>query len=222
MVVAVASTGASHRERYGLLLGAIVASFAVQGIGSQAGWVQILATVLLAGTVILALWAADIAPPLVRGTAVLALVVIAVSVVDALDGAPGGGPTRLASGLLVALAPPAVVLGVGRALRRHQTVTVAAVFGVLCLYLLLGMLFAFVFGTVDHLGGAPFFAQGLQASSSRCLYFSFSTLTTVGYGDLTARSNLGHTLAVSEALLGQIYLVTVVSVIVGNLRRRTS
>jgi hypothetical protein len=51
------------------------------------------------------------------------------------------------------------------------------------------------------------------------LYFSFTTLTTVGYGDLTARTNLGHTLSVSEALFGQIYLVTIVSLIVANLGR---
>jgi len=55
--------------------------------------------------------------------------------------------------------------------------------------------------------------------SCQCLYFSFATLSTVGYGDLTARSNLGHTLAISEALLGQIYLVTIVSLLVANLGR---
>jgi hypothetical protein len=54
---------------------------------------------------------------------------------------------------------------------------------------------------------------------SHCLYFSFTTLATVGYGDFVARTNVGHTLAVSEALLGQIYLVTVVSLIVSNLGR---
>jgi hypothetical protein len=56
---------------------------------------------------------------------------------------------------------------------------------------------------------------------SRCQYFSFTTLATVGYGDLTARSNFGHTLSVFEAVIGQVYLVTVVSLIVGNLGRRS-
>jgi hypothetical protein len=75
---------------------------------------------------------------------------------------------------------------------------------------------------VNDLGGDPFFAAGVDATPTRCVYFSFTTLTTVGYGDLTARSDLGHTLAVTEALLGQLYLVTVVSVGVANLvpRRR--
>jgi hypothetical protein len=81
------------------------------------------------------------------------------------------------------------------------------------------MLFGFVFGSIDRLGGNPFFAGGQPATVAHCLYYSFTTLTTVGYGDLTARTNLGHTLSVSEALLGQIYLVTIVSLIVANLGR---
>ena len=81
-----------------------------------------------------------------------------------------------------------------------------------------GGLFALVYGTIDRLAHG-FFVNGAPATPSNCLYFSFTTLTTVGYGDLTAKSNLGHTLSVSEALLGQIYLVTVVSVLVSNLRR---
>jgi hypothetical protein len=89
-------------------------------------------------------------------------------------------------------------------------------------YLLIGMLFAFVYGSIDRLGGSPVFAGGQPASVAECLYYSFTTLTTVGYGDLTTRTNLGHTLSVSEALVGQIYLVTIVSLIVANLGRGRS
>ena len=119
---------------------------------------------------------------------------------------------------LVTLAPPAILVGIIRTLRMRSQVTIEAVFGVLCLYLLLGMFFAFVYAAIGRIDGA-FFAQSVDATTARYLYFSFTTLTTVGYGDLTASSNLGHTLSVFEALLGQIYLVTVVSLIVGNLRR---
>ena len=141
------------------------------------------------------------------------------SVVQALNGEIDSAATRAANALLVALAPPAIVLGVVRDLRARETVTVQAVLGVLCVYLLIGMFFAFVYGTLGRVGAAPFFAGGQQSSVASCLYFSFTTLSTVGYGDLTARSNLGHTLSVSEALLGQIYLVTVVSLLVANLGR---
>jgi hypothetical protein len=80
------------------------------------------------------------------------------------------------------------------------------------------MAFAFTYGAIDRLGGHPFFTGDQTATTSHCLYFSFATLTTMGFGDFVARADLGHTLAVLEALIGQIYLVTVVSLIVSNLR----
>jgi hypothetical protein len=66
---------------------------------------------------------------------------------------------------------------------------------------------------------ADFFVQGTDGTPSLRLYFSFVTLTTVGYGDYSAASDLGHTVAIVEALVGQLYLVTVVAVIVGGLSR---
>jgi hypothetical protein len=119
--------------------------------------------------------------------------------------------------MLVVLAPYAVALGVYRNLRSTGTVTVTVVAGVLCLYMLFGLFFAFVYIAIQNLGGAPFFANGASAVSSRAVYFSFTTLTTVGYGDYTARTNFGHTLSITEALIGQIYLVTVVAAIVTRL-----
>jgi hypothetical protein len=156
----------------------------------------------------------------VRVAAVLALVVLALSVVRATIGGVGKGAALLMNIALVALGPPAVAVGVVRDLRASGTVRLNAVMGVLSLYLLLGMFFAFTYAAIDELGGDPFFAGGQVATTSTCLYFSFATLTTVGFGDFVARADVGHTLAVLEALIGQIYLVTVVSLIVSNLGRR--
>ena len=207
-------------RRYALMLATIVASFAIQGIASPAPWEQVAVTCLLGATLLLALWVVQAKPAVLRAAVVMVAATILVSVIEAASGTVAGLATRIANGLLVALAPPAIMLGVLRTLRATRTVTLEAVFGVLSVYVLLGMLFAFVYGAIDQVGGTPFFAQGDPATVSRCLYFSFTTLSTVGYGDLTAHTNLGHTLAVSEALLGQIYLVTIVSLIVANLGRR--
>jgi hypothetical protein len=151
---------------------------------------------------------------------VLSVAVITLAVVRAATGEIGDGTARSMNALLVALGPPAVVYGGVRSLRTSRQVKVEAVMAVLSLYMMIGMLFAFVFGAIDKFGDDPYFIGGVPATVSRCLYFSFTTLTTVGYGDLTARSDLGHTLSVFEALIGQIYLVTIVSLIVGNLGRR--
>jgi hypothetical protein len=98
-------------------------------------------------------------------------------------------------------------------------VTLHTMFGVLCIYLLLGMLFALAYGLVGEAQSEPFFASGGKEDISDFLYFSFATLTTVGYGDLAAATDLGRSVAITEALIGQIYLVTVVAVIVGSLSR---
>ncbi len=215
-----ASESRRLRERYGILLLAIITAFVLQGVGSPGTVEQVLVSSVLAVTLLLALWAADAKPRVVRPAMVVCAAVVVTSVIASLQGEIDSAATRLANLLLVTLAPPAIVLGVLRSLRARNRVTVEAVFGVLCLYILLGMSFAFIYGAIENIGTSPFFAQDVPATVARCLYFSFTTLTTVGYGDLTAASNLGHTLAVSEALLGQIYLVTVVSLIVGNLGRQ--
>jgi hypothetical protein len=214
--------GTRRRERYGLLLGAIIAAFAIEGVAESGKWEQIVTTILLGATLLLAFWAADVRPRFMRLAVVVVAGVILLSVVEAVNGNVDDAATRIANGMLVILAPPAIIVGVLRSLRARQAVTFEAVFGVLCVYILAGMFFGFVYGAIDRLGGSPFFAGGQRATIAQCLYFSFTTLTTVGYGDLTARSNLGHTLAVSEALLGQIYLITIVSLLVTNLRPRRS
>jgi Ion channel len=150
--------------------------------------------------------------------ALVAAIVIGV-VIESLagEGTTEAGIAAIANGLLVALAPPAVVRGVIRNLRATGTVTVITVAGVLCLYLLVGLFFAFTYVAIQEISGSAFFASGDAATSPRAVYFSFVTMTTTGDGDLTARTNLGHTLSVSEALIGQIYLVTVVATIIARL-----
>src|SRR3954447_12561003 len=207
-------------RRYALLLATVFTSFAIEGIASPAVWEQVLVASLLGATLLLALWVVGAKPVLLRAAALAVAAVLVVSVVEAANGTVDGRATRIVNGLLVALAPPAIMIGVVRLVRATQAVTLEAVFGVLSVYVLLGMFFAFVYGAIDHLGGHPFFAQGDPATASRCLYFSFTTIATVGYGALTPRTNLGHTLAVSEALVGQVFLVTIVSLIVANLGLR--
>ena len=204
-----------ERQRYGVLLLLILAAFLLEGVGATGDVGQVIITALLGGAVVFALVTADARPLVLR---IATMVAVAVTVLSAVN--PDGAATEIANLLMVSIGPPAIALGLMRGLRHRGVVTIEAVLGVLCIYLLLGMFFAFVYGAVDRLGGAPFFAGGQPTTQADLLYFSFTSLTTVGYGDFTARSNLGHTLANLEALIGQLYLVTIVGVIVGNLRPR--
>jgi Ion channel len=207
------------RQRYGVLLLALGVTFFFEGVAEPSDVQRAIGTVLVGATLLLSLYAAEVPARRLRVAVVLVGVVLMAVVIASVagKGSTVDGIAAIANALLIALAPPAVVVGVYRNLRATGTVTVTVVAGVLCLYLLLGLFFAFAYVAVQNLGGAPFFANGAAAVSSRSMYFSFVTMTTVGYGDYTARTNLGHTLAVSEALIGQIYLVTVVAAIVGRL-----
>lgn len=123
-------------------------------------------------------------------------------------------------GLLSAAIPLALIGGLMRLVRAHG-VTPQAVAGALTLYLLLGLVFAWVVGFIAKVDDVQYFAEQAHASTSQIVYFSFEVLTTTGFGDLTAATHLGRALAVVEMLLGQLYLVTVIGVLVGNFAGRS-
>jgi len=94
---------------------------------------------------------------------------------------------------------------------HHQRVTHETVFGALCTYVLVGLLFAFGFLALDAVRDASFFVQPGEHQESEYLYFSFVTLTTLGFGDLSPAVGLPQALTALEALLGQVFLVTLVA-----------
>jgi hypothetical protein len=94
---------------------------------------------------------------------------------------------------------------------RHRRVSYETVLGALCAYVLIGLLFAFLYLAVNELRGEPFFAQQGEHVQGEYLYFSFVALTTLGFGDLSPSVGLPQALTVLEALIGQIFLVTLVT-----------
>jgi hypothetical protein len=94
---------------------------------------------------------------------------------------------------------------------QHRRVTHETVLGALCSYVLVGLLFAFVYLAVNEFRDDPFFAQPGPHEQSEFLYFSFVSLTTLGFGDLSPAVGLPQALTVLEALLGQVFLVTMVA-----------
>jgi voltage-gated potassium channel len=94
---------------------------------------------------------------------------------------------------------------------HHRRVTYETVLGALCAYVLIGLLFAFLYLAVNDFRDAPFFAQPGTHSQGEFLYFSFVALTTLGFGDLSPSVGLPQALTVIEALLGSIFLVTLVA-----------
>jgi hypothetical protein len=121
---------------------------------------------------------------------------------------------------LLALAIPVTLIGGLVRLIRSRGVTIPAVSGALAIYLVVGLLFASAISFATYLGSGPYFAQGTDGSAGDRVYFSFTVMTTTGFGDFTPATAVGHALAVLEMLVGQLYLVTVIGILVGNLARR--
>jgi hypothetical protein len=122
---------------------------------------------------------------------------------------------------LVSIAIPLALIGGLVRLVRSRGATLQAVAGSLAIYLLIGLAFAWVVGLVSRLDSVPYFANGTDGNEGSWVYFSFTVLTTTGFGDLTAANPVGHALAVVEMLAGQLYLVTVIGVLVGSFARST-
>jgi hypothetical protein len=206
-------------HRYAVLLGQILATLGFQLASPDTDWARLIAVILQALTLVVAVITSDAHHWVVRATIVVAIVAVAGSAAAVLGTQQAGtDSSRLVSLLMVALAPAVIVDGLRKHYRAGGFVTRETMFGVLCIYLLIGAFFSTAFGAIQALGEHDFFASG-SGDTADFLYFSFSTLTTTGYGDLVAGSNLGRSLAITEALIGQIYLVTVVAVIVANLGR---
>jgi hypothetical protein len=106
-----------------------------------------------------------------------------------------------------------------RNLLRWRTIDAETVMGAIAAYLMTGMFFAFLYRAVGIVQThPPFFGPQGPGTFSQDLFFSFTTLTTTGYGDLTPAGNPGQSFAVLEMLIGQLFLITAVGKVVSSWR----
>jgi hypothetical protein len=205
---------------YGVVLLLVAASMAIQILVTGSDGTRFLSVAIQATTLVVAVRASGVRRGGVRLAALLAVLsVVSALVVWVARGDLPEAPVAVVNGLLVAVAPVVIAAGLVVELRETRRVTQATLAGVLAIYLLAGMFFSFLYGLVAAVDPDALFRHTADATTSDELYFSFVTLCTVGYGDLTPAANLPRLLAVLEMLLGQIYLVTVVALIVSNLGR---
>ena len=102
---------------------------------------------------------------------------------------------------------------------RSHTVTTELILGAINIYLMIGLAFAFMFGLIEHMQPGSFTGLGepmlVPGPVLPFIYFSFITLTTLGYGDITPLTSFGMTAAYTEAAFGQLYLAILVARLVG-------
>jgi hypothetical protein len=209
------------RHSYGIVFVLVLLSFLVQSSLPDSDLTRLVIIWLQSATLVFAVRIARSQRwPIRAASALAALVAVAAPIMWLVHGSITDGVTAVTTALLVGVAPPVIAGGLLRDIQAAGAVTPEALTGVLSIYVLLGMFFSFVYAAVNTIGDESFFAEVADPSRADFLYYSFTTLTTTGFGDFTAATELGRTLSVVEALTGQIYLVTVVALIVSNLRPR--
>jgi hypothetical protein len=201
-------TGRVRSDRYELVFVLLLMTF-VLGAFSDEGWTRVPSLALNIAALLIAIRSAQLTGRAARsirlvlggGSLLLAVVVLLL-------------PSTTAQGVFacwVAVVLLTTILVIVRRILRHRYVTMQTIFGALSAYLLIGFFFAAVFSAVSKLVETPFFAGGQAVTPASAQYFSFVTLSTTGYGDYTAQGNGGRSMAVLEAVLGQVFLVTLVA-----------
>ena len=208
-------TGSSQRGgRYGLLLLVLIGTYLLAAFNAAklAGEVQV---VLFAAVLLIALRTSPLPRPWPAVMGTVTVVGSAVTFWASLNGSRAGTAAVDLWKALLLLA--AVVMVVRRVLARPE-VTIQSIYGALCAYLIVGLMFAASYAGIAHLGESAFFADDQPANTQTFQYFSFTTLTTLGYGDFTAAENGGRAIAVLEAMTGQVFLATLVARLVSAYR----
>lgn len=202
--------------RYGAMLLLLIAGYLLSAF-ITARWIEGLQVVLFTVVMVLALRSGSVSRRAVRLLLIVAVIGVPVFFAISLSSATGDVGTGIANiwtGLVLLAA-------VGLIVRRVLTfgmVTLQSIFGAFSAYLIVGLMFASFFAAIYHFSGDHFFANNQPGNTQTFQYFSFTTLTTLGYGDFTAANSSGQAVAVMEALTGQVFLATLVARLVAAFR----
>ena len=195
-------------DAFGLVLLLVLLTYVLASVMSNRGWPAVLLTIVTGATSVVALTSSHARPLFVRRALMLALLATLFAVVSA---ATGGRPWLNAANVieigLLAVAMAAVL----RRVVSSGDVSSRTILGAISVYTTLGILFTWTYGLIDRIEGGGFFGAATDVTGNDFLFFSYTTLTTTGYGDLVPAGQVGRMVSGLEMMLGQIYLVTLVA-----------
>jgi hypothetical protein len=194
-------------DRYGLVLLLLLLTYVLASALPNHDWAQVVLAVTSAITVTATLAASNISKHRRRIALVLATIAVVIAVISAVVGGRTGG----VAGLIIAILLTWSLLAIIRRLVQHERVSSQTVLGAMCCYVLFGLVYTFAYEAIARLQSGTFLLPAGTHTLSDYLFFSYTTLTTTGYGDLIPATGLGRALAMLEALMGQLFLVTVVA-----------
>jgi hypothetical protein len=207
-------SGQGSGPRYGSLLLILVVTYLLSAFGSG-HLVNTVQVVLFLAVVLIALRNGRFHRKTVQILAVGLLLGSGISVILRFvdDNGVGGALASLWTALILSLAAFLLV----RRVISQPEITTQSIYGVLSAYMIIGLIFSAVYVAMWKFGGS-FFVPGEANNAKTFQYFSFTTLTTLGYGDFTAAGDGGRAVAVLEAIIGQMFLATLVARLVAGFR----
>jgi hypothetical protein len=194
-------------DRYGLVLLLILTTYVLASALPSSDWAAAVLTAASAVTVIATLAASDAPAHRRRIASRLAAFAVLIAVITAVVGGRSSGLAGLITGTLFACSLVAIIARIS----RHDHVSGQTLLGAMCCYVLFGLVYTFLYAAIARLQSTPFLSPPGQHTLSDYLFFSYTTLTTTGYGNLVPVTGLGRALSMLEALMGQLFLVTVVA-----------
>jgi hypothetical protein len=195
-------------DAFGLVLILVVTTYVLASVLSNKSWAAAVLTIVTGATSVVALISSHAHPTVVRRSlAVAVLATLLAFVSAALGGRLGLNAASFLEIGLLAVAMAAVL----RRVVTSDTVSFRTILGAISVYIALGILFTWAYGVIDRIEGGGFFGEGVAVRGSDFLFFSYTTLTTTGYGDLVPVGQVGRMVSGLEMMLGQVFLVTLVA-----------
>ncbi|MDX6535157.1 MAG: hypothetical protein QOF68_2901 [Gaiellales bacterium] len=201
----------AHAQRFVFVCGLVLLLIALLTTLPESSAGRSTTTVVAAIALIASAWASRVPPRFLRMLGALVASIVALSVASMIAGVGSATTANALMMLLLFIGMPVAILA---GVREARTVNVQTVFAAISLYLLIGLVFAFLITVAGRLTAGPYFSQGTDGTMSERVYFSYITMGTLGYGDLTPAGDAGRLLAIFETVAGSLFLVTAVSLVV--------
>jgi len=198
--------GARIANAFGLVLVLVVAIYVLASLTSYTGWGGVALSAVTGTCATVALVSADASHRTVAWAATSAVGAVVLATISAITG--HSTPSGIAALVLVVLLAVAVGEVLGTVVTERE-VGFRTILGAISVYVILGILFSFAYAGIDRLQAGSFF--GTTTQTGDFVFFSITTLTTTGYGNLVPAAQPGRMLSGLEMLIGQIFLVTLIA-----------
>ena len=195
------------RDAFGLVLALVLLTYLLASLLDNNGWSAVVLTVSTSATSVVALVSSHVRARAVRVSIWLSVLTVGLAVIAAVSDERWF--LNFASLVQICLLTVAMGAVLWRVVSSAE-VGSRTILGAISVYATLGLLFTWAYGLIDRIEGGGFF-EGVEAGAGDFIFFSYTTLTTTGYGNLVPASQVGRMVAGIEMMLGQIFLVTLVA-----------